>query len=244
MINTILRQTRPGAKQLYLDPRTKLLLCLTVTFAMLAGNGVGLMPYVEPILAAVPILFLFFLKKYALAGYYTGIYLLALLLPYYLLPYFPSAIALAFSGFITLITQAMPSMSMMCFLILTTGVSEFIAAMDRLHVPKKISITLSVMFRFFPTIREEYAHISEAMRLRGVGSVRNPLEMLEYRFVPLLTGLVVIGNELSASALTRGLQSPQKRTHLCSMGFHWQDGLAFLCCLIFWVVFIVSVFFL
>ncbi len=243
MINTVLCQPRPGAKQLYLDPRTKLLLCLTVAFAMLAGDGVGFMPYIEPILASVPILFLIFLKKFALAGYYTGIYLLSIALPYYVLPYFPSAIALVFSGFITLTTQAMPSMSMMCFLILTTGGSEFIAAMDRLHVPKKISVTLSVIFRFFPTIREEYAHISEAMRLRGVGSVRNPLQMLEYRFVPLLTGLVVIGNELSASALTRGLQSPQKRTHLCPMGFHLPDALAFVFCLIIWVVFIVSVIF-
>ena len=60
------------------------------------------------------------------------------------------------------------------------------------------------MFRFFPTIKEEYSAIRDAMRLRNVGSWRNPTEMLEYRMVPLLTGLLSIGNELSASALTRG----------------------------------------
>lgn len=60
------------------------------------------------------------------------------------------------------------------------------------------------MFRFIPTIREEYKAIRGAMRLRDL-SWRNPMEMLEYRMVPLLTGLVTIGNELSTSALTRGL---------------------------------------
>lgn len=88
------------------------------------------------------------------------------------------------------------------------------------------------MFRFFPTIKEEYSAIRDAMRLRNVGSWRNPTEMLEYRMVPLLTGLLSIGNELSASALTRGLDAPNRRTNVCPIGFHWQDAIAMLFCTI------------
>ncbi|MGC8164957.1 energy-coupling factor transporter transmembrane component T, partial [Salmonella enterica] len=89
-----------------------------------------------------------------------------------------------------------------------TSVSEFIAAMDRMHITKKLSVPISVMFRFFPTIKEEYRNVQDAMKLRGVGSVRDPMKMLEYRMVPFLMSVVSIGNDLSASALTRALNSP------------------------------------
>lgn len=59
-------------------------------------------------------------------------------------------------------------------------------AMDRMHITKKLSVPISVMFRFFPTIKEEYRNVQDAMKLRGVGSVRDPMKMLEYRMVLLL----------------------------------------------------------
>ena len=43
------------------------------------------------------------------------------------------------------------------------------AAMERLRLPQKITIPLSVMFRFFPTVVEEYGAIGDAMRMRGIG---------------------------------------------------------------------------
>lgn len=52
MMETILRKERPTAKQLYLDPRTKILLCLTVTFVMLSSDGMGIMRYIQPCTAA------------------------------------------------------------------------------------------------------------------------------------------------------------------------------------------------
>ena len=76
---------------------------------------------------------------------------------------------------------------------------------------------MSVMFRFFPTVAEESRSINDAMRMRGVGlrSIGdNPTVLLEYRLVPLLMAVVKIGDELSASALTRGLGGPEK-AHEC-----------------------------
>ena len=82
------------------------------------------------------------------------------------------------------------------------------------------------MFRFFPTIVEEYHGITDAMRLRNVGSFRNPVDMLEYRLVPLMISLTAIGNDLSISALTRGLDAPNKRSNMCAIGFNVQDYIA------------------
>ncbi|MCR5637793.1 MAG: energy-coupling factor transporter transmembrane protein EcfT, partial [Lachnospiraceae bacterium] len=97
-------------------------------------------------------------------------------------------------------------------------------------VPKKVTIPISSMFRFFPTIKEEYSAIKDAMTLRGVGAWSNPLEMLEFRLVPLMTELLSINNELAASALTRGLDAPNKRENVCPIGFHIQDYLVVLLC--------------
>ena len=59
-----------------------------------------------------------------------------------------------------------------------------------MHVTKKLTVPISVTFRFFPTIREEYINVRDAMKLRGINSFRNPLMMLEFRMVPFLTSML------------------------------------------------------
>lgn len=231
-MESLLYNTRPTARQMYLDPRTKILLCLTVTFITLANSNDGIMDYIRIGVAIVPLIFLLILKKPLLVAYYAGLYAFSFTIPYWLMPHLPPVVNFLFTGVILASTQVIPSMSMFCFLVMTTSVSEFIAAMDSLHIPKKISVPVSSMFRFFPTIKEEYAAIRDAMYLRKIGSWRNPIEMLEYRMVPLLMELLSIGNDLSASALTRGLDAPGKRTNVCPIGFHWQDAVAVAFCVV------------
>lgn len=231
-MKTILHNIRPTKRQMYLDPRTKILLCLTVSLVMVAGDNTGIMSYVLPCIALIPLAAFIILKKYLIAVYYTLMYAASIMLPDFVIAHFPMVVTVLFSGIMAIFTKILPAMSMFSFLILTTTVSEFVAAMDSLHIPKSFSVPVSVMFRFFPTIREEYSAIRDAMRLRNIGSWRNPMEMLEYRIVPLLMGLLSIGNELSASALTRGLDAPCKRTNMCPIGFHWQDIIALLFCIV------------
>ena len=45
-----------------------------------------------------------------------------------------------------------------------------------------------------------------------------------------MTSSVRIGEELSASALTRGLGGPEKRTNVCRIGFRAQDAALLLLC--------------
>lgn len=241
-METVLRNTKPTAKQMFLDPRTKILLCLTVSCVMLSSDSLGIMNIVLPCLAVIPLLFLILLKKPQIAAYYAVMYAVTATLPRLIMPHASPLFNLMFTGMIAMFTKLIPGMSMFCLLVLTTTVSEFVAAMDRLHISKKFSIPISVMFRFLPTIMEEYRAIHDAMRLREIGSWRNPIEMLEYRMVPLLTGLVTIGNELSTSALTRGLDAPVQRTNICPIGFHWQDGVALLFCIAVIICFILSTF--
>lgn len=222
-----LYQKEAGAKQLYLDPRTKLLLCLSVSATLIAGNGGGYLLYLRYALSVLPLAFLLILKKYHIAAYYVCIYAFALFIPGLIMPYLPNAINLLFTGVFAFSTKLIPGTMMAYFLFTTTSVGEFMAAMDRMHITKKLSVPISVMFRFFPTIKEEYRNVQDAMKLRGVGTLRDPMKMLEYRMVPFLMSVVAIGNDLSASALTRALNSPARRTNVCNIGFTKRDVIAF-----------------
>lgn len=215
------------AKQLYLDPRTKIVLCLVVSFIMLDSTYSLVVNGLQIVLAGLPLIFLLMLGKHKMAVYYLCAYVFASLVPQLLVPLLPDIINLLFTGMIALMTQILPGMMMAYFLIVSTSVSEFVTAMDRMHVPKSISVPMSVLFRFFPTIVEEYGHVRDAMRMREVGNLRQPMAMLEYRMVPFMTSIVSIGNDLAASALTRGLSAPVRRTNVCPIGFTWRDGLAF-----------------
>lgn len=215
------------AKQLYLDPRTKIVLCLVVSFIMLESTTSLVVNALQIALAALPLIFLLMLGKHKMAVYYLCAYVFASLVPQLLVPLLPDIINLLFTGMIALMTQILPGMMMAYFLIVSTSVSEFVTAMDRMHVPKSISVPMSVLFRFFPTIVEEYGHVRDAMRMREVGNLRQPMAMLEYRMVPFMTSIVSISNDLAASALTRGLSAPVRRTNVCPIGFTWRDGLAF-----------------
>ena len=124
----------------------------------------------------------------------------------------------------SVMTRFAPGIMMGAFLIASTTVSDFIASMKRMHVPENIVIPMSVIFRFFPTIGEENAAITDAMRMRGIRfGGKHPGKMIEYRLIPLMISVVKIGDELSAAALSRGLGAPVKRTDICNIGFHIQD---------------------
>lgn len=117
------------------------------------------------------------------------------------------------------------------YLIESTTVSEFVAAMERVHIPQKIVIPLSV--------REEYAAIGDAMKMRGISTLRSPIKMLEYRVVPLMISIANIGEELSAAALTRGLGAPTKRTNICNIGFGALDVIFVAASLACWIGFVI-----
>ena len=122
------------------------------------------------------------------------------------------------------VLRFMPGLIMGAYILSSTTVSEFIAAFHRMHIPNQITIPMSVMFRFFPTVTEEMEAINSAMKMRDIRPFgKNAGKLIEYRLIPLLVCSVNIGQELSAAALTRGLSAEKKRTNICRIGFHMQD---------------------
>ncbi len=228
-----------GKRKSFLDPRTKIALVVILALFVLGSLGGPRMEPVKTGLSALPFLLLLLEKQWR--RFLRGLVMLEV--GYGLLgalPYLPGTlnfIALMCGG---ILTRFVVTIVMGEYLISTTSVSEFISAMERLRMPQAITIPMSVMFRLFPTIQAEWKSIRRAMGMRGIhlGGARAG-QVLEYQMVPMMTSSVRIGEDLSASALTRGLGAPVKRTNICRIGFRAQDIVLLLLCLaviILWLI--------
>lgn len=224
-------QTTGQQRGLILDPRTKLLLLITVSTFVMGGLGGERFPFIVPALCVMSLLLLLTAGKIRSAMFYLAVYLGAFLASLLLLPRLTGLPYFLVLGSVGIFSRVMPGVAMGAYVVSTTTVSEFTAAMRRLHMGDNIIIPFSVMFRFFPTVGEEFTAINAAMRMRGISlGGGSAAKMLEYRLVPLMTCSVKIGEELSAAALTRGLGGEAKRTNICRIGFRLQDVLLITLC--------------
>lgn len=218
-----------GQAVIRLDPRTKLYILLVFSLITFSSGFEKTDGIIKIIFACFSFLMLLNVRKPRMAMIYAVLYAAA----YHgdlLLRFVPgsSVPGILIRIFIPVILRMMPGIIAAWSFLLTTKVSEFMAAMERLHVTQKITIPFAVIFRFFPTLADEYRFIQYAMKMRGVGIRKGPVVMLEYRLVPLIVSVVKIGDELSAAAVTRGLGGDCKRTNCCQIGFRFWDAALFL----------------
>ncbi len=211
---------------LVLDPRTKLFVMITLVVFALGGTGsdISAVQYGTIAVSILPLILLMTAKQYKKAAVFGLLYASLKSAEVFLVPHITGA-ALSIIGLCCLIfVRLMPGLITGAYMLSSTTVSEFIAAMHRMHIPQQITIPMSVMFRFFPTVLEEFAAINTAMKMRDIRiGGRNAGKFIEYRLVPLMVCSVNIGSELSAAALTRGLGTKVRRTNICKIGFHAQD---------------------
>ena len=129
---------------------------------------------------------------------------------------------------VALIRKVLPIFILTKWSVETTKVSAFVAALWKMRLPKNMIITGSVIFRCFPTIREEWTAIQSAMRMRGIecnarSLLFKPSETITYILIPLFISILNISDELAAAALCRGLDNPGTHTCMTEIGFKRQD---------------------
>ena len=217
------------SKKSLLDPRTKLLLLVFVSVFVLGNAGGDWAAEFRVALNYLPLFLLLAARRWKpfLFGvfFYTFAYVFAL----FVMPHCSGILNFLILAMTGIVLRFMPAVFTGMYVVSTTTVSEFVCAMERMHVPQQITIPLSVMFRFFPTVIEEAGSINKAMTMRDIkfGGTK-AFKMIEYRLIPMMTCSVKIGQELSAASLTRGLGGPVKRTNICKIGFGVLDVLTFL----------------
>lgn len=83
-------------------------------------------------------------------------------------------------------------------------------------IPKSLSIPLMVVYRYVPTILQEFCYVNESLKMRGLNlSVRNLKHLIptiENYMVPLLFRSEKLSEELSAASLCKGLSVERNRS--------------------------------
>ena len=106
--------------------------------------------------------------------------------------------------------------------------NELLLALSNMRIPKTALLPVAVMIRFLPTLGVEMAAIRDNLKLRGLepsllNLVTHPMRTMETFLVPLLMRSLAIADELSASALCRGIDAPIKRSGLTDVQMRPSD---------------------
>ena len=111
--------------------------------------------------------------------------------------------------------------------------SRTIAALRAVHVPERLIMIVSVIFRFFPVLSEDMKLMRQSIRTRGAFTtlsqkLRSLPEYIEILTVPMALRVIRIAETLSASAETRGIALKGKRSSYVSLHYGAWDLIFFL----------------
>lgn len=202
-------------REVKFDLRTKFMLILVVNLFLLLSHSV----IFELVLIFGCLLLITIDGQAKSAFHFLIVFLIMLGIDQLLTPYINGFFFTLVSFITVALRKFLPCFILGKWILTKTEVSEFVAVMWKLRLPQTAIIPLSVVFRYFPTIKEEWASIRAAMKMRGIHV------SLEHIMVPLLMSAVNVSEELSAAALCRGLDSPEPHTSLVQVRFRFSDVL-------------------
>lgn len=202
-------------REVRFDLRTKFMLILVVNLFLLLSHSV----IFELVLVFGCLLLITIDGQAKSAFHFLIVFLIMLGIDQLLTPYINGFFFTLVSFITVALRKFLPCFILGKWILTKTEVSEFVAVMWKLRLPQTAIIPLSVVFRYFPTIKEEWASIRAAMKMRGIHV------SLEHIMVPLLMSAVNVSEELSAAALCRGLDSPEPHTSLVQVRFRFSDVL-------------------
>ena len=206
------------------DPRTKVLLLIELDMLIFLGRSL----FYETGVFLLCSLILIVGGQCKMSLKYIGIFVIFAGIEHLIRPYMAHfSVSLIYFA-VVIIRKVLPVFILAEWLIATTEVSAFVAALWKMRLPRNMIITGSVIFRCFPTIREEWTAIQSAMRMRGIEcNARNllfkPSETITYTLIPLFISILNISDELAQAALCRGLDNPGRHTCMTEIGFRLPD---------------------
>lgn len=216
---------------LKLDPRCKLYLLLLGNLLLFFHVSIG----TEVLLMTAFFVPFLFSPQRKLGLRMAALYLLLLAADFWLVPVSDGLLLQWVALLAVGIRMMFPCLVTGAYAFSTTSVSEFVCALRKAHVPESIVIPCMVVIRFFPTIREDYRQIQNAMAVRGIGgsvgaSLLHPMQTIEYIVIPLLMNSNNVSQDLTVAALTKGLGMEGEHTSLVRIRFRMADALYMLLC--------------
>lgn len=211
-----------------LDPRTTIVLLLLVSGAVMTPSGIRFVPAGLILVVALAALERAWLRVLTLVISTVVLYVLGWVLPLLWHHAVAAIIAITASYFIRFVVI----FGVGAHLGATTSPTQLGAALRSWHLPRALSVTLAVMLRFFPVVIAESYAVYDAMRLRGLtgirGIARHPIRSMERFVIPMIAASLRASEDLSASAIMRGLGSRRTPVSLNPPRFGWADLLLLL----------------
>lgn len=215
--------TKVESKNL-LDPRSKLAVFIAACFSAFSGLSLAQ----EMGLLFLCVVTAILCSKCKGAFYIAVSFALMYLCDLYLVPRVSGVLNNLIMLFCHLLRFMLPLFAAFYLAVKTTKIGEFISAFMHMHMPGEVIIPLAVMFRFVPTVQEEWIAVNQALTLRGMAFtwtnvLRKPLQMMEYMLVPFLLQCSVIVDEMSAAVMARGFERDNPRSSYVEVRMKWKD---------------------
>ena len=191
-------ETRKRKWDICFDPRTKVLLLI---ISMIIATTAPSLSYECALILLIAFMGILCGKvRYSIIG--TIVFLALYLFTTLYLGNVTGTAYTMFTAWLSLVFKVYPCGMLAGIAVSTTRVNEFLSAMNKAHVPKKVVIPLAVMLRYLPTIREDWHFIKDAMRLRDVspslkGLISHPGMTIECLYSPLLMAASKAADELA-----------------------------------------------
>lgn len=224
-----------------LDFRTKFILTIVLGIVVVEGSVSQKYPLLGIMLVILPyVLALFDRKKPLLIKglFYTVIALLGQKFLPHVQENFLAIILTLYCG---IILRIIPGVMMGYYGLTTTKMSDLVYSLTKMKFPDVIIIPVSVMFRFFYSIKEDYKMINEAMYMHGLtfkNFFQNPARIMEYKFVPLLMITSQTADNVAISAMTRGMRVGEERSSISNARLKFYDYILILFSLFLTILFI------
>jgi len=209
-----------------IDFRTKIFLTNVIGIVAIEGSLGRRYYYLGILIAIFPYLLALFDRKWSLlikGLLYTSVAVLGQGL---LLKLPQNFFTMILNLYVGIIIKVLPGFIMGYYALVTTKMSDLVYSLQKISLPNFLIIPVSVMFRFFYSIKEDYMKINEAMYMHGLtmkNFFKDPAKILEYKFVPLLMITSQTADDVAISAMTRGMRVDGERASISDASLKLQD---------------------
>ena len=198
---------------IHLDVRTKVVLLLVAGICTFIVNTLA---FEAGLILFFSILQLLSARK-VFSWMFVSLYFALVAIQLFLLPVLPGFLAMTLSVPVVSFRKMFPCVMAVILLIKTTKVNEAIATMTKMGMPKAVTITFAVTLRYIPVLGEEWHHIRDAVKIRQLsirhlGFIQGITKKAECYVVPILLSATKTAENLSAAAITRGIENPSPAT--------------------------------
>lgn len=141
-------------------------------------------------------------------------------------------ISAMFPSFISMIVRVFPVYLLMKLMNDKTPMNELLYSLEVMRIPKSLSIPLMVVYRYIPTILQDFGYVNESLKMRGLNlspaNMGHLIRTLENYIVPLLSRSEKLSEELAAASLCKGLSINRKRSCCTEVKLNKSDLVYFL----------------